>query len=287
MPTDALPRLDPAFIAAVNARLAGEAALIAQVDAPPVPRGQGEWPLDPALADARAAWVERLAGEGRPNEPHALLADGDSIAARADYAVVDFATVCAMRERGRRPRLLSAGGLAVCAERGCVLLQRRSRWVSTYPGCLDIVGGAFQPPAPGFTGDSGLADTVAREFQEETGIALAPSRHPPAVIAGQLRAGFSGYIELGLAVDAAALDAAVPSREGELVPMNAGALAAAFADPKERWVPTARMHVLAWLALGARAWDGDGDAGPVFDRQQATRLLAGFDAGNQRLAPWS
>lgn len=281
MTSDVMPRLDPAFIAAVNARLVGEAALIAQVDAPPVPRGHGAFALETAFATARAAWVERLAGEGRPNEPHALLGDDDSVAGHADYTVGDFATVCALREAGRRPRLLSAGGLAVCAERRCVLLQRRSQWVSTYPGCLDIVGGAFQPRADGGAGDLDLVATIVREFREETGIVLALGRRPPAVIAGQLRAGFSGYIELGLAVSAAALDAAVPSREGELAPMDAVALAAAFADPAERWVPTARMHVLAWLALGARAWDGDGGASPVFDPVVARALLRDVAADAQ------
>ena len=120
-----VPRtLDPAFIAAVNARFAGEAVLIAQVDTPPRPRSLGPWAVPRGLEVLRRKWLGRLADEGRPNEPHAMLAE-DDILADAPYRIVDFATVCAMREAGRPFRLLSAGGLAVCPPRRCVLLQRR------------------------------------------------------------------------------------------------------------------------------------------------------------------
>ena len=276
MTAEASRRLDPAFVAMLNARLEGEAVLIAQVEAPPLPRGHGDWPLTPELAALRADWVERLAAEGRPNEPHALLASDEAVGVHADYQVVDFATVCALRASGSRFRLLSAGALAVCAERGCVLLQRRSEWVSTYSGCLDIVGGAFQPPASGFAGDPGLRATIVREFREETGIALSVERRAPAVIAGQLKAGFSGYVELGLAIDASALDSAEPSNEGQLTPMEGDALARALSDPDEQWVPTARMHVLAWLALGARAWGEGGDSAPVLAASRSRALLDRF-----------
>ncbi|MGF1624973.1 MAG: NUDIX domain-containing protein [Alphaproteobacteria bacterium] len=268
----AWPRLDPGFVGRVNARLAGEAVLIAQVVAPPRPRDRGPVPLAPEIADTRARWLRRLDAEGRPNEPHALLlAD---IAAVADYTVVDFATVCALREAGRRPPLLSAGGLAVSRDLGQVLLQRRSQWVSTYQGSLDIIGGAFQPHADGFTGDRDLPATIAREFREETGLVLAPDRQAPAVIAGQLRSGFSGYIQLGLDVPGEAAAAVLPSQEGALVPLDAAGLTAALADPQERWVPTARLHVLTWLALGAPACAPGSDRSPVFPDPRALLELA-------------
>lgn len=266
------PTLDPAFIAAVNARFAGEAVLLAQAAAPPVPRDRGPAALDPAIMQAQAGWAERIAADNRPNEPHALLIGDQLTPQAADYAVIDFATVCAIRETGRWPPLLSAGALAVCRGRGQVLLQRRSAWVSTYQGCLDIIGGAFQPPAAGHPGDPSLAATIAREFAEETGLALDPGRRAPAVIAGQLRSGFSGYVELGLDVAPDALDRAASTQEGTLEPMDAAGLAAALNDPQERWVPTARMHVLTWLALGAHA-HGAADLGPVFAPDLAQTLL--------------
>lgn len=255
------PRLDPTLVARLNDRFAGEAALIAQVDAPPRPRDVGPRPLDAAIAESRGRWLDRIAAEGRPNEPHALLLG--PIGETADYTVIDFAAVCALREAGRRPPLLSAGGLAVSRDLGLVLLQRRSAWVSTYQGCLDIIGGAFQPHADGFVGDLDLPATIAREFQEETGIDLPAQRPVPGVIAGQLRSGFSGYIEIGLDIPGPAVGRVPANREGALVPLDAEGLARALTDPHERWVPTARLHVITWLALGARAHGPGGDAGPV------------------------
>ncbi len=266
----ATARLDPALVARLNARFAGEAALVAQVDAPPVPRDLGPRPLEPEIEAARERWLARLAEEQRPNEPHALLLS--PVGAFADYTVVDFATICALREAGRRPPLLSAGGLAVSSDRGLVLLQRRSQWVSTYRGCLDIIGGAFQPPADGYAGDADLPSTIAREFREETGIALHSCRTAPGVIAGQLRSGFSGYVELGLDIPGDRVAAVPVHREGALVPLDADGLARALTDPEERWVPTARLHILAWLALGARAHRADADRGPVI--AQPELLLA-------------
>lgn len=268
------PTIDPAFVAAINARFSGEAVLLAQVAAPPEPRNCGPRPLDPAIAAARKTWLARIAAEGRPNEPHALLLDGQVTPQTADYTVVDFATICAIRETGTWPPLLSAGALPVCRERSEVLLQRRSAWVSTYRNCLDIVGGAYQPPGRDESGDPDLRTTIAREFMEETGLVLAPDRESPAVIAGQLRAGFSGYVELGLDIAANDLAETPPSREGRLVPMDAAALATALFDPAENWVPTARLHVLTWLKLGARGYGSGGDLGSVLAPDVADRLLA-------------
>ena len=266
------PTLDPDFVAAVNTRFSGDAVLLAQVDAPPTPRDCGPRPLEPAIAEARDTWLARIAAEGRPNEPHALLLSPQVTADRAEYTVIDFATVCAIRDTGRWPPLLSAGALAVCRERGQLLLQRRSQWVSTYQGCLDIIGGGYHPPTPGDPGDADLKATIAREFSEETGLVLDPGRRPPAVIAGQLRSGFSGYVELGVDIAASALATVPPSREGSLSPLDAAALAGALTDTAARWVPTARLHVLTWLALGARAYGPDDDHGPVIADPEA--LLA-------------
>ncbi|MEZ5669752.1 MAG: NUDIX domain-containing protein [Alphaproteobacteria bacterium] len=273
--TSSARRLDDAFIAAVNRRFSGRAVLVAQVDDPPEPREVGPAPLSGPIAESRLRWLDRLAAEGRPNEPHAMLRATGDLTAHADYSVIDFATVCAIRETGAWPPILSGGALAVCRARGRVLLQRRSRWVSTYPGCLDIVGGAFQPPVGGACGDADLRATIAREFVEETGIAVDCGGAVPAVIAGQLRVGFTGYVQLGLDVAADDLDRAAPTQEGALSAFDAEALAEALSGPEEDWVPTARLHVLAWLALGARAVASGTDTGAVFPDQTVARLLAG------------
>ena len=61
-----------------------------------------------------------------------------------------------------------ACAVLVCA--GRVLLGKRRSDKATYPACWDLIGGHHE-------GDEGIAETLVREVEEETGISPAKFRH--------------------------------------------------------------------------------------------------------------
>ena len=107
---------------------------------------------------------------GHPNDPHALLANNPLWASdpvNFEVTTLDYSEVCALRQDGLSPQIVSAGGVLLCREKEELILHRRGREgdVATYPDALHILGGAYMPDGIGVSPDrSGLRSTAVREI---------------------------------------------------------------------------------------------------------------------------
>ncbi|MDO9365793.1 MAG: hypothetical protein Q7T58_05580 [Methylotenera sp.] len=189
------------------------------------------------------------------NEVHGLVSGWDGIeTTELNVQTTDFAHVQAMRERGERPKILSAGAVLVCPEKRCILVHKRSESSATYPDRLHILGGGYKPPVmysridnPGDR--SSLEFTMIREVFEESGLILR-RYHEPIAVAQELDTGFIQYVYLGVRVTALQYEQLEANSEGRLLPVGFDELVTKLKD-SDIWVPTGRAHILIWLGLGA------------------------------------
>ncbi|MES2103155.1 MAG: NUDIX hydrolase [Pseudomonadota bacterium] len=253
----------------LNAHFKSEVRLFSFSDTLPQLEVTGALALPPELQQSAARHRDILKNMRRPNELHAILAEPGTTGASGatpdyknmppslQFQTLDFAGICALREHGRKPAIVSACAVLVCVESREIILHRRSANAATAPGRLHTIGGAYLPPSGcnssgngSNAGDSGgLADTVLREIAEETGLHLQMPALPTILCSQELATGFLQFVFLGIPVPASQLVHLRGSWEGSIVRLAFDDMRKALADPG--WVPSGKAHVLAWLALGA------------------------------------
>ncbi len=247
----------------LNAYFKSEVRLFSLSDTLPQLEVTGALALPPELQQSAARHRDILENMRRPNELHAILTavgttpDCKNLPRLLQVQTRDFAGICALREHRRKPAIVSACAVLVCAESREIILHRRSANAATAPGRLHTIGGAYLPPSGcnssgngSNAGDSGgLADTVLREIAEETGLHLQIPALPTILCSQELATGFLQFVFLGIPVPASQLVHLQGNWEGSIVRLGFDDMRKALADPG--WVPSGKAHVLAWLALGA------------------------------------
>ncbi|GGC77482.1 NUDIX domain-containing protein [Undibacterium terreum] len=243
-------------VAALAAHFHSEASVFGLYKALPQLQTTGAFPFPPELQEDAERHRERLHKLQRPNEWHALLQSpmaAGQLPATLNLQTLDFAGICALREHGHKPAIVSTCAVLVCAERREILLHRRSLDSATEPGALHTIGGAYTPRIrqadQGPADIHGLLDTVRREIAEETSLRLAISPLPPVLCLQELASGFIQYAFLGVPVAANAMDALQSNWEGSIARVRFDDLRELLAAPG--WVASGKLHVLAWLSLGA------------------------------------
>ena len=189
------------------------------------------------------------------NQMHAII-DSSASNLRSDPMHLvcrncDYAAIRAMRNNGGKPKVVSAGAVVTCSERGQVLLHQRSREnVDTMKGRLHILGGAYMDKTAGMGNDAGdLSFTAAREMFEEAGVFNEPPAKWPALVSWETPTGFFQVIYLGLDVPDRQVQRHHGYPEGTVLPVDFADLEGLLIDGK--WVDSGRAAILAWLALGA------------------------------------
>ncbi|HXC76773.1 MAG TPA: NUDIX domain-containing protein [Candidatus Acidoferrum sp.] len=190
------------------------------------------------------------------------------------YQTVDFATITALRDTGTRfPPIITANVIACCAEKGLVYLLDRSNSVATYPNRWHIVGGNLTARGEERIHDrEDLAHAASRELSEEMGVHVPIPKGIERVVAlersGDGSRDFVQLTYLGLNLDATVADRIKFSDEGSIAAMTLNELADALLNWPDRWVPSGRMQVLLWLAMGAPTFGCVGG----FERVEARRI---------------
>ena len=240
------------WIESLNAHFSNTVKVFCQCRFEPVIHIDGAYQLSDEQQYAAERYRVQLNAAHRPNDLHAILTN--TPAWQTDPVVLharrlDFASVCALREQGNKPAILSSSAVIVCPETSEILLNRRASNLATYPGCLHMPGGAFIPDGTTGIDDTKLSNTIIREVYEETRIRLHWDALPPMMIAQELSTGFIQLALLGLTVSRSALDSLENNWEGVSVRIPFDHLADALNDPT--WVPSGKAQMLAWLAKGA------------------------------------
>jgi hypothetical protein len=170
------------------------------------------------------------------------------------YEVTDYATVSALRHIRYRPAVLSGGALVCCSENQELFLHLRSSYVETYPRCWHVFGGNFIPSSVHTDDDESLTETSRREIFEEMRLCIDPwAGVCPAVIAEETSTGFVQFLHVGVDIPKAEASRVKDSPEGRVHRIRFADLKTFLLDNKQRWVPSGKMHVLGWLAMGAPA----------------------------------
>jgi hypothetical protein len=221
----------------------------------------GPYPLPEALAPL----VQQL----RPavNEGHGILAEGPAwtgTEASVRYHHADYRIVQALRASGRQPLILSATAMLIDPARRHVVLNRRSSSSTHYPDRLHCFGGTFVPPLPipQPSSDRSLEDTMLREVREETLQPAKPGTWPTLLLEEN---GFFQASHLGVELEGPVVQ---ETDEGAAVNVPFDSLGDTLLVAKD-WVPSGKLAVLAWLALGA-----PGAPGATFAGRSPAELFA-------------
>lgn len=218
-----------------------------------------DYPLNPDLKKRATAHRQRLKRQNRPNDLCATLAGepnwhSEPILIEAER--ISFSGLCALREAGIRPEIISADALLICPDTEEVILHRRGarkEGVEAYPGRLHIFGGAYITPG-GKDVDAdrgGLTSTVAREILEESQAAVAIDHLPPCMMTREVTPDF-GYVSfsiLGLPISARTVGTLTGNWKGRIERIPFKSLGTVL--QRDDWVPQGKALALAWLAVGA------------------------------------
>ncbi|MDR3672046.1 MAG: hypothetical protein P4L36_14460 [Holophaga sp.] len=245
------PRVDH-WVEQLNEAMAGKVVFHSEIRMEPEIVLLGDYKLTEAQEALRKDHLARIQEREIPNDAHAILVkapDWRLDPVRLEVRHLDYAGVCALRDTGERPAILSSNAVIVCEEAGELVIQRRGHDVATFPEHLHTFGGAFIPQthAKGI-GDRDLRTTFEREMLEESTLALTEDSELPMVLAEEVPTGFIQLIRIGYNIDLKRKGRCMHTWEGRVQFIKFDNLLEEI--EQDRWVPTGLGHVLAWLALG-------------------------------------
>ena len=218
----------------------------------------GSLKLHDDLEDVASQWRETL----RFNDLVAILTrrpnfDADPVI--LPVATCDYAAAITLAQASKTPQMLSASALVICSETGELVLHRRSEHSRDCGGALHSFGGSYIPPVTRDhqTPDLGQHDslslirTLRREALEESGIDLNVAELPNLLLIEETRTEipFLQFAVIGVDISEGVWKPPEPGHEGAVERIRCQDLEAALAN--DRWMPSGKAHVLAWLALGA------------------------------------
>lgn len=191
----------------------------------------------------------------RLNDPHALIHSETCYFDKPltlQYEVTDYATICALRDKNKKPKILSASVVAFNEETRRLFLHRRAGESDTYPNALHTIGGGFMPPRR-IAGreDSSLKATMFREFFEELQIGFDLPENTKLLFGTETDTGFIQVVALGVKVHTHDIIRIQPNWEGAYLAISFDDLENTLCDDTNNWVPSGKAHILVWLALGA------------------------------------
>jgi hypothetical protein len=186
------------------------------------------------------------------------------------YYKIKYSGLCILLEDGVKFQILSANVLAFSDDTKELILHRRAEKSRTYPGALHTFGGAFIPDGEyGFNHDKdSLISTAEREFLEELSIPFTWTSGPMAIVK-EIDTGFFHLILLGVNIRSKILARAKGGIEGHIKMIGYADLKNQLLSSQPNWVPTGKIHVLLWLALGAYGseksnWSGHNKPQKIF-----------------------
>jgi hypothetical protein len=258
----------------LNVAFQGHAKLVSLLRAEPrlVPKGRCRLPS--TVDEAEIKRMRRFYSDPeRENQYHGILtskAPGDYERPIFEYCELDYAALRVLETSQEVPALY-AGAVVCCSARQEVYFHRRSGDVDRDKSHLHTMSGNFCPRRE-FRQDEDLRTTAAREIYEEMHVFIDVDavRYPALLIQETFakrqvlgREVFSGrwlLSYLGVDISEETAEHIRDSREGEVVRVPFEDLGSAL-RPRAEWMQTGLLNVLAWLAIGAKAY-GDG---PGFD----------------------
>jgi len=214
---------------------------------------KGKYALTTTQKEISRKYKSLLKRKERPNDPHALLINPTiwkSDPVNLDVETLDFSDICALREEGGKPQIISASVVLFCKETEELIFHRRGN-VATYPNALHTFGGSYIPYGGWNPDRKGLLSTIFREVFEETQVQVNCEDIKIMAMAKEVSTGFIQLIALGLSVSSKSVNDLQGSWEGEIVQIPFENLQSVLMDNSFNCVPSGKAHVLAWLALGA------------------------------------
>lgn len=210
------------------------------------------------LTDEQTTAIDLMRPTIEINDPHAMLIQEPDLMHSPVHLraqTLDYAALEMLRKEEKHQHILSAGAVIVCPEARTLVFHHRSTRSRTFPDCIHIIGGAYQPPGvrPGVDYDSlSLKSAAQREVKEETNAVITCDNFPPMLLAEERSERFFQFVLLGTEISANQLKSMKENWEGEgIVKITFDQLRAFLVAPPKPWVPSGKAHVLAWLALGA------------------------------------
>lgn len=246
------PQVSPSTISQLNGLYPQKVKIYGSLRCLPLLEDKGRKVVNKDIAEQAA----RIRPTLKVNDPHALLDEAPRWSDEPvyiKYKSLDFAELCAFRDKapaGQWPRVLSTCVLPVHSETRTVFLHRLSNKSVTYPDYLHVFGGGFMPSISTTPGrfDRDLISCARREFEEESGMMFAGNSFP-MVAAEELDTGFVHVAFLGVNLDPQEVNRRRANWEGRIVEVHFTEILDWLKDV--RWVPTGKLHVLLWLAMGA------------------------------------
>lgn len=144
-----------------------------------------------------------------------------------------------------RPKVLSANALLIDWSKGKVGLQIRAPDVETFPGCLHVFGGGFEPGHD----NKSIALAAQREVTEETeGSATVSVSDCITILQHETETNYYMVVFLGAQADSKT--AIKNNEEGILHWFPFEEIPDILAGSKYDWVCTGKQALLAWLEIG-------------------------------------
>jgi hypothetical protein len=231
----------------------------------------GELELNDEQKERRKVHLLRIQEREIQNDFHAILVNEPNWGidpVRLEVRHVDYAGVCALRDTGVRPPILSSNAVIVCEGDEELVIQRRGHDVATFPDHLHTFGGAFIPQVHAKSvADDNLRTTFEREMLEESKFALGDDGPLPMVLAQEVPTGFIQLIRIGYNIDPSRKNRLKATWEGQVQYIKFDHLLREMQHDK--WVPTGLGHILAWLALGTPGLKSP----PRFKRMKSNKLF--------------
>lgn len=143
------------------------------------------------LSQAEIARADTIRPTLAVNDSHAMLVEEPILIhspVRIRTQLLDFAELEAIRGTAKHRPIVTAGAVVVSPEERVLVFHHRARVSRTFPDCLHIIGGAYQPPtgAHGIDDHYSLQSAAQREVREEINAVITCDNDPPLLLAEEI-----------------------------------------------------------------------------------------------------